>query len=43
MIELATRRRIGEIDEEFVAIYGKPGLVFILAGCSARALTGSSA
>ncbi len=32
VIELATRRRIGELDEEFVAIYGKPGLVFILAG-----------
>jgi len=32
VIELASRKRIGELDEEFVAIHGKPGLVFILAG-----------
>ncbi len=32
VVEIASRRRIGELDEEFVAVHGRPGLVFILAG-----------
>ncbi|MEM4700166.1 MAG: hypothetical protein QXT74_04355, partial [Candidatus Nezhaarchaeales archaeon] len=32
VVEVASRRKIGELDEEFVAVYGRPGLLFILAG-----------
>ncbi|MCX8204689.1 MAG: DEAD/DEAH box helicase [Candidatus Nezhaarchaeota archaeon] len=32
VVEVASRRRIGELDEDFVAVHGRPGLVFILAG-----------
>jgi len=32
VVEVASRRKIGELDEEFVAVHGRPGLRFILAG-----------